>query len=526
MNKKQLTALVEKHGGLKATSDAEDFPLSSLYDLAAELGVSVTEVLNDPEEFAATLDYCGSWQAMGRFTGIAVSTLKNRGARMGIKSPRSGPGAPKPISVGSAATRPSAVMPIANETSNVTEDRKKGTASAEYVDAIPATMTPEEAFSDEELLKRANRDPKVWEVTNYGTSTWNAQKDGEVFNMRSLRVTFGKTVEAKLEQIFPSFKGAPLTIKQPKRDKRNRNRTNGRLVVIMSDFHAPFHDRRLLSAAKQALLESQPDELVINGDIVDWPNLRGKTMDTLDCQATANHCIQAAGDILVGLKSSVPEDCKLVFIPGNHDGWLARYIVQKGASMAGIKQHDGDNLEVHSLRHLLRLKEKGYEMIGKEDRWSQATYKLAPRLVVWHGDATQSGAGASALKNMEMADFATITGHTHRQAIVPRTIYDADRRHKLLQGAECGAMLKMPETPDDWPTYRAHTKLNWQTGFVSVWVEDDGHYVIETASWQNRVLMWHGKRYEPAPDWDAETDWYGRMLEREGIDPANDRPYP
>lgn len=498
LNKKQLEALLDKYGGWKAAADAEDLPLSALYNLAAQKGVSLDNSLPDKVEFQALLDHCGSWQEMGRFLDIAPSTLKSRGKRLGVKSPRSGPGAPKPTA-SEVAMKPTQDLPLAVEKSDFQENRKKGTAEGEYVDIIPATSDPHEMPDDPTLLKRANRDPETWEVTNLGYTVWDAQKDGEVFVMRSLRVSFGKIKAGeKLEQIFPSFEGRPLTIHQPKR-RKSAKRDGTRLVAILSDFHAPFHDRDLLSATQQALLESQPDELIINGDIVDWPTLGGKPTNTRYCQATGNECIQAAGKILTDLKSSVPEDCKLIFIPGNHDAWLSRYLYHRAQAAGDICQADSDE-RVWSLPHLLRLEEKGYEMIGEEELWQQSTYALTDRLIVWHGDKIKQRSGASVIANMERSDFASITGHTHRQAAVSLTKYNAHRQHKILEGAETGGMYKMPEKPTDWPTYRAHNTLDWQPGWLSVTVEPDGHYGIDLASWQNGVLMWRGNRYEADRD--------------------------
>jgi hypothetical protein len=56
-------------------------------------------------------------------------------------------------------------------------------------------------------------------------------------------------------------------------------------------------------------------------------------------------------------------------------------------------------------------------------------------------------------------------------------------------------MFKMPSKPTDWPTYTQHN-MDWSPGFGVVEVEQDGHYSIDLATYQNGVLMVRGERYQ------------------------------
>jgi len=429
------------------------------------------------DELRSLQQQYGSWAAASKATGRSQSQIRSRASVLGIRLRTND--ADQGTTHHSTSTTP-----------RTTVDTGEETASAEFIEA---TLDPNEMPSDNELLKRANLDPAIWKVERRRISAWEAQAaEGEVKTMRALRVSYCRIQETLSEGILPAFGGRPVIVRAPKR--RPQNERSNELTIVLSDFHAPFHDKKLLDVTEQVLRETQPDRLIIDGDIVDWPSMGRHGKKTDDCWASANECIQAAGDILARLRAAVPEDCPVLFIPGNHDAWLSQYLYRQAGGLADLCV-SGTDVRVWSLAHLLRLEELGIEMIGKEDRWEQSTFPLSKSLVVRHGASVKKRSGASVIANMEGGDFASITGHTHRQAVVSITRNDSRRKHKILQGAETGGMFQMPSKPTDWPTYLRHDGLDWQSGWVSVNMEPDGHYSIDCASWQNGVLMWQGRRW-------------------------------
>lgn len=365
----------------------------------------------------------------------------------------------------------------------------KDTAEAEFTEA---TITPDKVPTDKTLLKRANLDPEVWEVSTRRTSVWEAQAEfGEVKTMRSLRVGFSKRKDSPENMILPAFGGRPVSVKPPTRRKATQRDTE--LVVVMSDFHAPYHDQALLDSACQMLLEVQPDRLIINGDLVDFPTTGRHRKTTNNCQASANECIQVGGEILGQLRASLPGDCRVDFVPGNHDGWLSNFLLDRAGPAYDLCAA-GSDVPVWSLRNLLRFDELGIQMAGTEDQWQHAAIQLTPLLVVRHGHSVRAGSAASVLANNKNRSHATISGHTHRMGIAAATIWAADGSHKVVQGAEIGGMYQLPQSPTDWPTYSPHN-MDWQPGFATVEIEKDGHFSVDLASWQNGVLMWRGQRY-------------------------------
>jgi len=303
------------------------------------------------------------------------------------------------------------------------------------------------------------------------------------------------TVQKKPELPEPAFEGRPITIKPRKRSKKKQKKTT-ELVLVISDYHAPYVDWDLHNAALRLIEENEPNRIIVNGDLVDFPTVGRHRQTTQRCMATVSECIEVGGKILSDLRAAATEDCQIDFIPGNHDAWLSNYILDKAKSIYDITAY-GEETPVWSFEKLFRLEEMGINIVGEPDTWPSSHIALTQHLIVHHGDVARKGSGASPLASMSGKDFAEIHGHTHRQSIVSRCVHFADGSTKIYQGGECGAMCKMED--GGFPTYTRHP--DWQTGFCSVelLLDDKGnkteHYSIDLATWQNSVLMWRGNAW-------------------------------
>lgn len=380
-----------------------------------------------------------------------------------------------------AITKDSAAKRV-GQTINVGKD----SASAEFVEA---EFDPNKVDTDEELLRKANLDPKVWEVTHRSVSVWEAQgPGGEDKELRSLKVTFGKIKASLSELVLPAFNGKTIQVKS--KPRRKENKRNNQLVVVVSDFHAPYHDEDLLDACEQFLIDQQPDRLIIDGDLVDFPTVGRHRKTTNRCQATANECVQAGGEILARLKAAVSDDCRVEFIPGNHDAWLNNYLLGQAGAAVDLCV-SGSDVPVWSLENLFQMSSLGIELVGEADTWPHSYVQLTDHLIVKHGETARSGSGASPLAEMKASNFGVIHGHTHRSAAVSKTVWGADGSRFTYQGAEVGCMCRIE--PGGWPTYT--NQPDWSPGFATVSIEDDQHYGIDLASWQNGTLIWRSERY-------------------------------
>jgi len=377
----------------------------------------------------------------------------------------------------------------ANLRQNIAEaDKRKLTNQ----NAVDGTLSPEALqMTPQQLLKAYNLSPKDYDVIKLDIS----ERDAGTATAPKVNRSMVISLQPKIEMPTPLFEGRTLNIKSPKRTK-SASKKDTELVVIVSDYHAPYVDMELHKKSLDLIKENQPNRIIVNGDLVDFPTVGRHRQTTTRCTATASECIQRGGEILTDLRAAAPEDCQIDLIPGNHDAWLNNYLLGQAGALYELTAYDG-KAPVWSFENLFRLKEIGVNLVGEPDTWPHSYIALTDHLVVHHGDVARKGAGASPLSSMAGKDFAEVHGHTHRQSLVGRTLWLANGETRIYQGGECGAMCQMEQ--GGFPTYTRHP--DWQPGFMTIEVEKSGHYSIDLATWQRGtnqepgVLMWRGKKY-------------------------------
>jgi predicted phosphodiesterase len=368
-------------------------------------------------------------------------------------------------------------------------------AKRKLTDAIntPGSLEDRDLKQPDELLHEYGLSDSEWDVVKVDVS----KRDAGTAKDPKISHTISVSVAPKIKLPEPAFGGRPINIKPRKRTKRANTKTD--LVLILSDYHAPYVDWELHEASLQLIAENQPQRIIINGDLVDFPTVGRHRQTTTRCQASVSECIEAGGKVLADLRAAATSDCQIDLIPGNHDQWLSNKILSEVSSIYDLTAY-GESKPVWSFEKLFRLEELGVNLIGEPDTWPQANIVLTPHLIVHHGDVARKGSGASPLASMAGKDFAEIHGHTHRQSIVGRTVWLADGSTRVYQGGECGAMCV--KEASGFPTYTRHP--DWQPGFASVELDLDkdgeptGHYSMDLATWQNGQLMWRGQVHRPS----------------------------
>jgi predicted phosphodiesterase len=370
--------------------------------------------------------------------------------------------------------------------SKIDSDKRKISSQKAVDGSMPDTALH---VTVDELMAQYGLSADEWVPTKLDTS----ERDAGTANAPKVSRTVSASFAPRPKLPTPAFDGRPITVKPPKRTK---TRHNTELVLILSDYHAPYVDWDLHQASLRLIAENQPDRIIVNGDLVDFPTVGRHRVTTTRCMATASECIASGGRVLADLRAAAPEDCRIDFIPGNHDGWLNNKILAEVSSIYDLTAY-GDDKPVWSFSNLFRLDDLGINLVGEPDTWPHSSIALTPHLVVHHGDVARKGSGASPLASMAGKDFAEIHGHTHRQSLVGRTVWLADGSTRVYQGGECGAMCVMEA--NGFPVYTRHP--DWQPGFASVELDLDdrgevsGWYSVDMASWQNSKLMWRGQIY-------------------------------
>jgi hypothetical protein len=143
----------------------------------------------------------------------------------------------------------------------------------------------------------------------------------------------------------------------------------------------PFHDLKAISATLNALVVYKPSEIVILGDFLDLAPL-SRYLQVAEFQMTLQPALNYAHSLLLQIRCIVGPDCKIVYLPGNHERRLSQYILENAASLFGIKKANIPNSwPISSIPSLLRLDELNIEYLAE---YPGGEYWITPKLLCTH----------------------------------------------------------------------------------------------------------------------------------------------
>lgn len=354
----------------------------------------------------------------------------------------------------------------------------------------PGELTERDLKNPEELLDEYSLSPKEWEVCKVDVAARDA---GTAKDPRIAR-TLSVTVAPKASVPKPALQGKQTTFKA--RPARKQKKNNCKTIVVLGDEQAPNGlDERLHELVCQFLADTQPDQVVHIGDLGDFESVSSyQQLNPGQWSNSVQECIDSSYRILGNYRASVPADTEFLYLIGNHEVRLQRYLLNQAKELFGLSRADTKD-SVLDLAYLLRLDELGIQLVDTTaDGNNIGTYphpavELVPnKLIAIHGDVARRRSGTSPHAQTENASYGVIHGHTHRAAVVSRTVR-SPRKSYQLQSCEIGCLCKSnglgyTSSPD------------WQQGFAVVNAWSDGHYEISLASYQNGVLVHNGRRWQ------------------------------
>lgn len=171
-------------------------------------------------------------------------------------------------------------------------------------------------------------------------------------------------------------------------------------TLWIPDTHRPYHDQRAVDVMLKVGKAMRPDRIVILGDFGDFyctsrhPKDPTRQRDLELEVASSNEGLDAIDAL--GAKEKV-------FISGNHEDNLSRYLVEKAPELFNMVK----------VEKLFQLKERGWKYV------SYKSYTKIGKIYVTHetGHAGQNAHLSSATK----FGGNTVIGHTHRCAISYKT---------------------------------------------------------------------------------------------------------
>lgn len=351
------------------------------------------------------------------------------------------------------------------------------------------------------MLKDRGLDPEEWVITHVTPNEYQGPTSKEVYKAT------GQAVVTYYQTKFSAVRRNPIGIFEFPRTDGPRYFSDAaapfdldQLIVVVGDQQAPFHDKHLHRLFCQWLEVNCPDQGVSLGDSVDFPN-PSRHPDDPDNTASPNECLQSGYDIYADYRiaSLSTRWRKLI---GNHDERLRIAILKDIKALHGLKRPDTvDSIgeEVLSLSHLMRLDELGIEVINPHGKYDLGQIQISDKLAIRHGWLAKKGSGSSALASLEQLGYSVIVGHTHRQSIVHQTKHEIDGKIRTVTGVEAGCMCRVDQTPDPedgriWPNYT--TAPDWNQGFCTVTVHNNGFFRVDLATYVNKTLLWRDQIYQ------------------------------
>lgn len=172
-------------------------------------------------------------------------------------------------------------------------------------------------------------------------------------------------------------------------------------TFFIPDTHRPYHDERAVQLALKVARALQPKRLVILGDYGDFyctsrhPKNPNRTRDLESEVASSNEGLDEW--------DSVPGVEEKVYVAGNHEDNLERYLAEKAPELFNIVK----------VERLFNLKERGWRYVRYKD------YTRIGKIYVTH-ETGSSGQNAH-LNAAAKFGSNTVIGHTHRCALSYKT---------------------------------------------------------------------------------------------------------
>ena len=344
-----------------------------------------------------------------------------------------------------------------------------------------ADSLPESGWTPGRLLKAHGLDPEEWHIVRARANRWGDEDDLKI----QLRVDV-EPVELPFKFPDPA-EWKPLP--KPKKRKKAKLKTG----VILSDFHAPHHDKTLFALTCEYLADTQPDQIIVNGDLMDAATVsRHRVIPGGGYDNPIQENIDTAYGILRQLREVCPDHTELILLRGNHDERIEHALIDNVSALYRVRAAR-EEVPALSLRNLLRLDELGVRYI--DTPWDRAKVPVLDnfRIASRHGYSTTKNPGPKILSELS---GSTIQGHSHRLSMFYQTSHHPEEGPETRLAAEAGCMCEI----EDGLGYT--TEPQWNQGFLIChsWPESnpgpkDDFTVAPAIYLSGRLLLPDGRRY-------------------------------
>ena len=238
-------------------------------------------------------------------------------------------------------------------------------------------------------------------------------------------------------------------------------------ILYKTDEHVPFHDKRAVELAYKICEDFEPDIVPAGSDGMDHYKISSFDKDPAS-RVTIEKEIEAWKEVERGWRSAAP-DARHIFIQGNHEDRLRRYMWKKASELYDLEALKPENL--YGLKELdIEYSPRGFEV---DD------------CIFHHGTVVRKYSGYTARAEIEKLHYSkhSFTGHTHRMGSHYTTTPNG-----LVMSVEGGCLCRTD--------LEYITNPNWQQGITLVWTKPTTFTQIPFIRKGRRLFArWNNKEY-------------------------------
>jgi len=240
--------------------------------------------------------------------------------------------------------------------------------------------------------------------------------------------------------------------------------------ILLPDIHHPHHSKPCLNLVNQLIKDIKPDYLIYQGDQLNMDTLCHWNEDKqreMEGKRLLSEYEAFDREILKPHEKLTGPKCKKVWLIGNHEYWVEKYL-DNHPGFEGIIEPE----------NYLKLKARGFEIIKFND-----IYKIG-KLNVIHGYYTNQ---YHAAKTVTAFEGNVVYAHAHTsQEFTKTTPRDIKDFHSATS---------LPCLCDLNPDYMKNRPSSWVNGFGVVYVLPNGNFNLYRVIIADNSFVFNGKHY-------------------------------
>lgn len=326
-----------------------------------------------------------------------------------------------------------------------------------------------------DLVHHSGTNLDVHEVTSHKVNSWSTVTkgvDGEPKVTRLWQVT--ASFKPRLVPLVAADWGPPPPYHPPK------GKVVGlRQAVILPDMQIgfrwmglaegdpwaePYHDREAIDIALQILAATKPEYVILLGDNLDFQPLSLRWPSPPNAMQTTSIALAEYRWLLWRIRQVCPKS-KIVYMYGNHEDRLRKYLDERAGELQGLLQANGQ--QMLSLRNILDLDNLHVTTVDYPQ-----PYWLWGRVEIEHGRTVRRGGGATAATVASQREHSVIYGHIHRQEVAHRSVDTPMGKREYVTGSP-GCLCRVDGTVP------GVDRPDWQQGVGVLSLVDDMNEHLE-----------------------------------------------